>query len=249
LVNFSLDNYEWAKDYVVNNKTLGPRVSPLLEFGENTTKKVLDASPIKLESVIEAVDTRVDRVVTGTVETTQAVIAAPGNLKNKTLEFTHEKLNLIKIDKDATEADLAVSTIAEDVKVITSERWNMLLDASEGYMAQYLPISEEDKEDIKVEAQKGELKPLAIRSFRQTKVLARRTPEKLFSKVSGRCWFIFFFLFFVFCFNYIYFLCTWNSPICVIFKFFFLCLISLICSFSFFFFVWSTKNKYTYIFT
>lgn len=185
LLNFSLDNYEWAKDYVVNNKTLGPRVSPLLEFGENTTKKVLDASPIKLETVIEAVDTRVDRVVTGTVETTQAVIAAPGNLKNKTLEFTHEKLNLIKIDKDATEADLAVSTIAEDVKVITSERWNMLLDASEGYMAQYLPISEEDKEDIKVEAQKGELKPLAIRSFRQTKLLARRTPEKLFSKVSG----------------------------------------------------------------
>lgn len=185
VLKLSLENYEWAKDYVVSNKTLGPRVSPLLEFGENTTKKVLDASPIKLETVVEAVDTRVDAAVTYGSETVQKVREAPGKIKNKSLSAVHNKLNDIKVDKDEEPAELALATVADDVKVITSERLSMLLDASEGYLAQYLPISEEDKEEIKVEVAKGELKPLATRAGKQSKVAAKRMQEQILAKISG----------------------------------------------------------------
>jgi len=185
LLTYSLDNYEWAKGIVAKNQTLGPRVAPLLQFGEDTTKKVLGASPVKLEAVIEAVDTRVDKAVVYTTETVQAVREAPGKLKNKTLTTVHSKLNDIKVDKDEEPAELGVSTIAEDVKVITSERLSMLLDASEGYLAQYLPISEEDKEEIKVEAPKGELKPIAVRSYRQSKIAAKRLQEQIINKITG----------------------------------------------------------------
>lgn len=184
LLTYSLDNYEWAKGIVVKNQTLGPRVAPLLQFGEDTTKKVLGASPIKLESVIEAVDTRVDKAVVYTTETVQKVREAPGKIKNKSLTAVHDKLNTIKVDKDEEPAELALSTIADDVRVISSERLSLLLDASEGYLQQYLPISDEDKEEIKVEAPKGELKPIAIRSYRQSKVAAKRLQEQIINKIT-----------------------------------------------------------------
>lgn len=185
-VKYGLDTYEKLKEVVVSNKMVGARVGPLFELTESTTKRVLEVSPIKLESVIDAVDTRVDAAVTYGTETAQKVYEALGKLKNKTTAAIHTRLNSVKVDQEAeTPEEVNFSTVADDLSVIASERLSMALDASEGFMAQYLPISDEDKEELKVEVAKGELKPLAFRAGRQSKVAAKRLQEQIINKMTG----------------------------------------------------------------
>mmetsp|Transcript_22588 Transcript_22588/g.42275 ORF Transcript_22588/g.42275 Transcript_22588/m.42275 type:complete len:419 (+) Transcript_22588:204-1460(+) len=185
LMGVSLENYKWAKDLVASNKTLGPRMSPLIEYTEETTLSVLKKSPIQVEDIVTAVDTRVDRAVHYGSDTFKTVREGPSKITNKTLKSVHERLNQLKLEGDEDVSEPGVSTIAGDAKVITTERLSKLLDASEGYLAQYLPVSEEDRETLKVDAGKGEFKPIAIRAGRQGKVAAVRLQEQALAKVSG----------------------------------------------------------------
>jgi len=187
LVGVSLENYKWAKDLVANNKTIGSRVGPIIDYTEETTKSVLKKSPIQVEDIVTAVDTRVDKAVTYGSNTVKTVVHAPGKLKNNTLAIVHDRLNRFKIEQDESEdtAEPGVTTIAEDAKLITAERLSRLLDASEGYLAQYFPISEDDRETLKVESPRGHLKPIAMRAGKQGRLAARRMQEQALAKVSG----------------------------------------------------------------
>jgi len=162
LVDVSLLYYKAAKEIVAANKTLGPRVSPLLAYGEEKTLIVLKKSPIQVEDVVSAVDSRVDASVQYAKETVESIRAAPSKVAKKTAEVT------------------------EETKVATAEKLNLLLDASAGYLAQYLPLSEEEQLEIKGdEASKKELKPAAARAGKQSKVAAKKIQELALAKFGG----------------------------------------------------------------
>ena len=163
LVDVSLSYYKVAKEIVAANKTLGPRVSPLLAYGEEKTLVVLKKSPIKVEDVVAAVDSRVDASVKYTMQTVEALRAAPAQAVAKT------------------------QAKAEEVQQATAVRLDSLLDASAGYLAQYLPLNEEEKAELKgTEAESSkELKPVAIRAGKQGKVAAKKLQELALAKVQG----------------------------------------------------------------
>lgn len=197
LVDLGLDNYKWGKDLVVENKTLGPRVGPIVSYGEEKFVSVLKRSPIQVEDVVTAVDSRVEKVVTYSAEKIQTVRETPGKLKNATLTFAHEKLQSLKVDttpEDDEETkegeDLSVGTVVVDARVVTAERLNMFLDASEGYLQQYLPPSElaegenVEEEPLGIEGKKTEIRPVANRALRLSKVAAKRVQERALSRVG-----------------------------------------------------------------
>lgn len=198
LVNVSTENYKWAKDWVAQNKTLGSRVSPLIEFTEEQTLTLLKKNNVNVEEVISAVDAKVEQAIEYTAktviqageytsETVKQVREAPAKLTSSTLAMVHENLKKLRVEQGEEEGseEVTVSKIAEDAKSITAERLNQLLDASEGYLAQYLPISDDDKKEMKVEGAKGELKPLAVRATKQGRLAAKRLQEQAFNNLQG----------------------------------------------------------------
>lgn len=184
-IDYTLSTYNSAKDYVAASKTLS-KLNPIINFGEETTVSILKKSPVAVEELVAAIDSRIEKSATKVSDTVSAVAAAPGKAKDKTLTKIHEKLNELKLEKDEEETpEVELATVATDAKIITAERLAKLLDASEELLQMYLAIDEEDKAEITVEAGKGELKPLALRGFKQTKVAAKRIQDLGLSKVNG----------------------------------------------------------------
>lgn len=184
LVDMGVENYKWSKDLVAQNKTLGPRLSPVITYTEETTLSLLGKSPIAVDDVVTAVDSRVDKVVTFTGEKVQAVRDAPKN----TFGYVHDKLSSLRVEQEEGDAedteseDPSVTTLLTDVKSVSAERLNLLLDASEGYLQQYLPPTEEEQEELKVEGKISELRPLPTRFYKISKVTVNKIGQTAVSK-------------------------------------------------------------------
>lgn len=183
----SVDRYEWAKGVVGQNKSFGTHVTSILDFGEMTAKMAHDASPIKLDEVIGALDTRVDQALTFGSEKAASVVAMQDKLKHDALTLVHDKLTEVKGTENAEvkPEDLGIALIADDVKTLTTEKLGKVLDVSESYLAQYLPIDDEDLKELSVDSPKHELKTVAIRSYKQGKIAAKGLQESVISKMSN----------------------------------------------------------------
>eukprot|EP00516_Mucochytrium_quahogii_P004210 CAMPEP_0203746144 /NCGR_PEP_ID=MMETSP0098-20131031/1673_1 /ASSEMBLY_ACC=CAM_ASM_000208 /TAXON_ID=96639 /ORGANISM=" , Strain NY0313808BC1" /LENGTH=454 /DNA_ID=CAMNT_0050634129 /DNA_START=66 /DNA_END=1430 /DNA_ORIENTATION=- len=204
LVDMGLENYKWGKDLTLQNKLVGARVGPLVNFAEEKLQAGLNVSPVKVEDVVSALDSRVEKAVTYTVETKTAIqtrvensvsytqekvskaAEKPGQWKNDTLGYVHDKLQQLKVEEKPEEEESAdVSMIVNDAKVVTAERLNLLLDASAGYLEQYLPPMEEGAEEsLTVEGKTTEIRPVANRALRLSKVAAKRMQDRALSKMG-----------------------------------------------------------------
>jgi hypothetical protein len=102
------------------------------------------------------------------------------------LVFVHDKIQKLREEgpeETTGESDPSVKTIIVDAKEVTAERLNQLLDASEGYLQQYLPPAEDSSETMGREGMKTEMKPVANRALKMTQVAAARMQSKALSKI------------------------------------------------------------------
>lgn len=196
MVDFGLTNYGSVKDLVAQNKKLNQHISPLVNYSEETVVALLKKSPVQVEEIVKAVDSRVEKVAVSvgeryesvrktTSDTVQSVREAP----TRTLEYVHDKLSGLRIEEtpeeEKKEEEVDVHTVLVDAKEVTAEHLNVLLDASEGYLQQYLPPTEEEKEDIlSVGGKKTEIRPVANRVFNLSKVAATRMQTLALSKMG-----------------------------------------------------------------
>jgi len=192
LVSYGVETYYKGKDVLVKQPTLGPRLGPWVNFGEEKLQAGLKLSPYPVDQVVHAVDNRLDKVVNYTVETKDSlagraarVAAAPAQLKDASLVYMHDKIKNLKVEKDNSESpeEIGVTTVLVEAKSVTAERLNQLLDASEGYLQQYLPPTHEEPEDTD-EVITTEIRPTAVRAIKVSKVAAKRMQERALAKMT-----------------------------------------------------------------
>ncbi|GBG30721.1 Hypothetical Protein FCC1311_069412 [Hondaea fermentalgiana] len=180
LIDMSLEQYSGAKDLLAKNQVIGKRLTPFVDWTENTTKAILRKSPVAVDKVVTAVDTRAEAVVNFTSEKVQVMRETPKN----TLGYVHGKLKSLRTEPSAEDdEEPGVRTILVTGKSAAAERLNVLLDAGEGYLKQYLPIPENEK-SLVIQGPKSEIRTVATRTVNLSKVAVTKTLEQALAKAG-----------------------------------------------------------------
>uniref|UniRef100_A0A224ASZ0 Thraustochytrid-specific lipid droplet protein 1 n=1 Tax=Aurantiochytrium limacinum TaxID=87102 RepID=A0A224ASZ0_9STRA len=180
LIDMSYEQYSGAKDMLAKNQVIGKRLTPFVDWTENTTKAILRKSPVAVDKVVSAVDTRAERVVNFTSDKVQTIRDTPKN----TLGYVHGKLKSLRTEpQEAENEEPGVRTIIITGKSAAAERLNVLLDSSEGYLKQYLPISDDEKA-LMVNGSKSEIRTVATRTVNLSKVAISKAIERALNRAG-----------------------------------------------------------------
>lgn len=179
------DSYTWSKEKALKSKVLKPTLEPSLNFIEAKLSEAKKVYPV--EKVVTGLDNRIDSALKYSQDTLQTVVAKPIELKNGTLTILHKNLDKLKTEeeeiekkdseeKSQDEGERSLLEIYTDVKVITSQRAQKILDASEKIVNKYLPENEEESEEVP--------KNSAYRAFYLSKVVTKRMQRRALSKLD-----------------------------------------------------------------
>ena len=185
LIDYLLDNYQTFKGVLNKNETLGPHVGPIVNFGEETTKSLIEKSPVNVKDFVAKVDSHMDAACSYGGNGVAAINQVPNKIKTGACELVMNKLSKMKLNPDEVKAEPNFTDVANNLKEITSERLSQLLDASEGYLYQYFPLSEDDAAKMKVNVGRGEFKPILSRTYLQGKVTASKLKETTLAKLGN----------------------------------------------------------------
>jgi len=177
LVKISLDQYDSAKKALADSKTFGPRLVPVVDWTEGQTKAVLKRVPI--QDVVNGIDRRTDQVVNYSSKKIDAVRQTPKN----SLAYVHGKLQSLRVDVPADEPqeDPGLKNILVTAKSAAAENLNVLLDSSQGFLQQYLPLT---PEELHEDGKRSEIKTAAKRGFKISKQTASKVIERALTRVG-----------------------------------------------------------------
>lgn len=182
--------YEWSKQKAFENKRIAGTVGPAVGFIEDTVVTAAKLSPIKVDKVVSVMDSGVEGALKygqntkeTVVSTINDVAAKPGEIKKNTLTNLHNRLEKFRKQDETTPdvtsvkpEDVGFKVIYSDVKTLTDQGANKILDVSEKYVDKYLHEEknvEEEGEELGVRAD-----TTTGRAFQLSKVVTKRMQRR-----------------------------------------------------------------------